>query len=143
MNIKTRFIKLIRILKNNQGFTLLELMIVVAIIAIMAGFAVTRFTGVLDNTRVTAVKTDFKTYEFALEAYYMKNSRYPSSEEGLQALVDDGFVQKKSDALLDPWKNPYQYRYPGEYSDSPEIWSLGADGTEGGEGANADIFNWD
>lgn len=143
MNIKTRLIKLIRILQDNRGFTLLELMIVVAIIAIMAGFAVTRFTGVLDNTRATAVKTDFKTYEFALEAYYMKNSRYPSSEEGLQALVDDGFVQKKSDALLDPWKNPYQYRYPGEYSDSPEIWSLGADGTEGGEGANADIFNWD
>lgn len=143
MNIKTRFIKFVRALQNNRGFTLLELMIVVAIIAIMAGFAVTRFSGVLDNTRVTAVKTDFKTYEFALEAYYMKNSRYPSSEEGLQALVDDGFVQKKNDALLDPWKNPYQYRYPGENSDSPEIWSLGADGAEGGEGANADIFNWD
>ena len=143
MNIKTRFIKLIKKVQNNRGFTLLELMIVVAIIAIMAGFAVTKFTGVLDNTRVTAVKTDFKTFEFALEAYYMKNSRYPSTDEGLQALIDDGFVQKKSDALLDPWKHPYQYRYPGEYIDGPEMWSLGADGTEGGEGANADIPNWD
>ena len=143
MNIKTFFIKLFRLLKDNHGFTLLELMIVVAIIAIMAGFAVTKFTGVLDNTRVTAAKTDFKTFEFSLEAYYMKNSRYPSSEEGLQALVDEGFIQKKSDSLLDPWKNPYQYRYPGEYSDVPEIWSLGADGIEGGEGVNADIPNWD
>lgn len=143
MNIKPFFNKFLKMLKDNRGFTLLELMIVVAIIAIMAGFAVTKFTGVLDNTRVTAVKTDFKTFEFSLEAYYMKNSRYPSSEEGLQALVDENFIQKKNDALLDPWKTPYQYRYPGEYSDGPEIWSLGADGREGGEGPNADIPNWD
>ena len=143
MNIKARIIKLTGILKDNRGFTLLELMIVVAIIAIMAGFAVTRFTGILDNTKVTAVKTDFKTYEFAIEAYYMKNSQYPSIDQGLQVLVDEGFIQKKKDALLDPWKNPYQYRYPGEYSDGPEIWSFGADGREGGDGVNADIFSWE
>jgi len=143
MNIRTQLIKLAGILKDKRGFTLLELMIVVAIIAIMAGFAVTRFTGVLDNTKVTAVKTDFKTYEFALEAYYMKNSRYPSGDQGLQVLVDEGFIQKKKDALLDPWDTPYQYRYPGEYSDGPEIWSFGADGVEGGDGVNADIFSWE
>jgi general secretion pathway protein G len=143
MNIKARIIKLAGILKDNRGFTLLELMIVVAIIAIMAGFAVTRFTGVLDNTKVTAVKTDFKTYEFALEAYYMKNSQYPTTDQGLQLLVDEGFIKKKNDALLDPWNTPYQYRYPGEYSDGPELWSLGADGVEGGDGVNADIFSWE
>lgn len=143
MNIQNQIKKLVNLIRDKRGFTLLELMIVVAIIAIMAGFAVTRFTGVLDNTKVTAVKTDFKTYEFALEAYYMKNSRYPSSDEGLQVLVDEGFIQKKKDSLLDPWNNPYQYRYPGEYSDSPEIWSLGADGQEGGDGVNADIISWE
>ncbi len=143
MNLKRRLKSIIKVSAGNSGFTLLELMIVVAIIAIMAGFAVTRFTGVLDNTRVTAVKSDFKTFEFALEAYYMKHSRYPSTDEGLMNLVEDGFIQKKSDALLDPWKNPYQYRYPGEFSDRPEIWSLGADGREGGEGINAEIKNWE
>ncbi len=143
MNMKMKIINLLKIFRDKRGFTLLELMIVVAIIAIMAGFAVTRFTGVLDNTRVTAVKSDFKTFEFSLEAYYMKHSRYPSTDEGLVSLVDDGFIQKKSDALLDPWKNPYQYRYPGEYSDRPEIWSLGADGREGGEGVNSEIRSWE
>lgn len=135
--------KLKLIFQNNQGFTLLELMIVITIIAIIGGFAVSKFTGVLDKTKVTAVKTDIGTFETALDAYYLNHSTYPASEEGLQKLASDGLVKNKKETFTDPWNNPYQYRYPGKFSDGPEIWSFGADGAEGGEGINADINSWE
>ena len=128
---------------GNEGFTLLELMIVITIIAIIGGFAITRFTGTIDKTKVTAVKTDIGTFETALDAYYLNHNTYPATEEGLQKLIDDDLLKNKKDTLLDPWNNPYQYRYPGQYSKNPEIWSLGADGKEGGEGINADITSWE
>lgn len=132
-----------KILSNNEGFTLLELMIVITIIAIIGGFAVSRFTGVLDKTKVTAVKTDIGTFETALDAYYLNHNNYPTTEEGLQKLATEGLIKNKKDTLSDPWNNPYQYRYPGQFGDSPEIWSFGADGVEGGEGMNADIKSWE
>lgn len=129
--------------QSNAGFTLLELMIVIAIIAIIGGFAVTKFSGTIDKAKITAVKADFGTFETQLDAYYLKYNTYPSTEEGLQKLITEGQIKNKRDALLDPWNNPYQYRYPGQFSDSPEIWSFGADGKEGGDGMNADIKNWE
>lgn len=134
-----------RILLNaqNDGFTLLELLIVVAIIAIMGGFAVTKLTSVLDNTKVKAADTDIKTFMMNLERYYIEHNNYPTTEEGLQKLVDTGMLEKKKAALLDPWDNPYQYRYPGQNSEGPEIWSFGADKQEGGAGINADIKSWE
>ena len=129
--------------ENNEGFTLLELMIVITIIAIIGGFAITRFTGTIDKTKITAVKTDFGTFETALEAYYLNYNTYPTSDEGLQKLIDAELLKNKKDTLLDPWNNPYQYRYPGQFSKSPEIWSLGADGRDGGEDMNADIKSWE
>ncbi|HON16533.1 MAG TPA: type II secretion system major pseudopilin GspG [Spirochaetota bacterium] len=128
---------------SDEGFTLLELMIVITIIAIIGGFAVSRFTSTVDKTKVTAVKTDFGTFETALEAYYLNHNSYPSTSEGLQKLMDEGLLKNKKDTLLDPWNNPYQYRYPGQFSDGPEIWSYGADGKEGGDGINADIKSWE
>jgi len=132
-----------QVFANNEGFTLLELMIVITIIAIIGGFAVSKFTGVLDKTKVTAVKTDIGTFETALDAYYLNHNTYPTTEEGLQKLATDGLIKNKKDTLNDPWNNPYQYRYPGKFGESPEIWSFGADGVEGGEGINADILSWE
>lgn len=137
--IKTRIL----FIAENDGFTLLELLIVVAIIAIMGGFAVTKLTSVLDNTKVKAADTDIKTFMMNLERYYIEHNNYPTTEEGLQKLVDTGMLEKKKAALLDPWDNPYQYRYPGQNSEGPEIWSFGADKQEGGEGINADIKSWE
>ncbi len=130
-------------LEKNDGFTLLELLIVVAIIAIMGGFAITKLTTVLDNTKVKAADTDIKTFMMNLERYYIEHNSYPTTEEGLQKLVDTGMIEKKKSSLLDPWDNPYQYRYPGQNSEGPEIWSFGADKQEGGEGINADIKSWE
>lgn len=130
-------------IKEKEGFTLLELLIVVAIIAIMGGFAVTKLTSVLDSTKVKAVDADIKTFKMNLERYYIENNKYPTTEEGLQKLLDTGMIEKKKNALLDPWDNPYQYRYPGQNSEGPEIWSFGADKQEGGEGINADIKSWE
>ncbi len=131
------------IFKNNDGFTLIELMIVIAIIAIIGGFAVSKFTGAVDKTKITAVKADFGTFETALDAYYLNHNTYPSTDEGLQKLAAEGLIKKKKDTMLDPWNNPYGYRFPGKFSDNPEIWSYGADGKEGGTGMNADIINWE
>lgn len=135
--------RLQQILRKNEGFTLIELMIVIAIIAIIGGFAVSKFTGAVDKTKITAVKADFGTFETALDAYYLNHNTYPSTEEGLQKLSAEGLIKNKKDTLLDPWNNPYQYRFPGKFGDNPEIMSLGADGKEGGEGINADIKNWE
>ena len=142
-SIKERIVMIKNAGLGNEGFTLLELMIVITIIAIIGGFAITRFTGTIDKTKVTAVKTDIGTFETALDAYYLNHNTYPATEEGLQKLIDDDLLKNKKDTLLDPWNNPYQYRYPGQYSKNPEIWSLGADGKEGGEGMNADITSWE
>jgi general secretion pathway protein G len=142
-NLKNRINMLLKHHAANDGFTLLELMIVITIIAIIGGFAVSRFTSTIDKTKVTAVKTDFGTFETALDAYYLNHNTYPTTQEGLQKLLDDGLIKNKKDSLLDPWNNPYQYRYPGEFSQGPEIWCFGADGKEGGEGINEDLKSWE
>ena len=141
--IKKRFSLFLKQSKENDVCTLLELMFVITIIDIIGGFAVSRFTWTIDKTKVTAVKTDFGTFETALDAYYLNHSSYPTTQEGLQKLIDEGLIKNKKDSLLDPWNNPYQYRYPGEYSQGPEIWSFGADGKEGGEGTNEDLKSWE
>lgn len=127
----------------HEGFTLLELLIVITIIAIIGGFAVSKFSGIVDKTKVTAVKADFSTFDTALDTYYLNHNTYPTTQEGLQKLVTDGLLKNKKETLTDPWNTPYQYRYPGQFSDGPEIWSFGADGKEGGEGMNADIKSWE
>ena len=130
-------------IRNNKGFTFVELLIVITILAILATLAVNTFKGVTPDAKKKAVMINFRTFETALEIYYMNYGQYPTTEEGLQKLVSAGLIKNTKDVLKDPWSKPYNYRYPGIYSDRPEIWSNGADGKPGGEGENADITNWE
>ena len=129
-------------LASSGGFTLIELMIVVVIISILAGSAVMIFRGSVDKTKKTTVESDFAVFETALEQYRVNHDAFPSTEEGLQKLIDDGLLKNKKKTLLDPWGNPYVYRYPSESGkDEPEIISYGADGKPGGDANNADLRN--
>ena len=137
-----RFKLLRETLAASEGFTLIELMIVVVIISILAGSAVMMFRGSVEKTKKSAVESDFATFESALEAYRLYHDTFPSSDDGLQKLMDEGLLKNKKKTLLDPWNNPYIYRYPAENGkDDPEIMSYGADGKPGGDGVNADLKN--
>lgn len=128
-------------IRSNKGFTLIEIMIVVTIIAILSAIIIPNVINYPKRARVTATKLQIQQFRTPLELYYNDKGRYPSSEEGLEALVKEGLIKK---IPLDPWNNPYHYRYPGEINpEEYEIWSYGADGKEGGEGFNADIKSWE
>lgn len=144
MKSLTQVLKKIRSrISGNSGFSMVEIMIVVVIIAILSGLAATQFMGQLDSAKAKAARADIETFSTALEAYRLNNGNYPATDEGLQKLLDEKLIRKKKDVLLDPWETPYQYRYPGENDSSTyEIWSLGGDKKEGGEGINADIKSW-
>jgi len=135
----------------NKGFTLLEIMIVVVIIGILASFIVPRLVDRPDQARLIKVKHDLLTLESALELYKLDNARYPTNQQGLQALVKKpitspvpanwkkgGYIKKLK---KDPWGNNYQYRYPGKHSDF-DIYSYGADGKPGGAEIERDVGNW-
>jgi len=137
----------------DDGFTFIEIMVVVAILAILAALVVPRIMGRTDDAKRTAAKVQIRNIEGALQLYKLDNGVYPSTEQGLKALVDKpsvgvipkkwklgGYIQKLPE---DPWGNQYKYYSPspnqrGDY----EIISLGTDGEAGGEGVNADITNW-
>ncbi|OLF71065.1 type II secretion system protein GspG [Maricaulis sp. W15] len=132
------------------GFSLLEIMIAVVIIGIMGTIVLLNVLPAQDQAMLQKARTDIATLEQALDAYRLDMREYPSSEAGLQALVapprgvdaaryrTGGYVRRLQD---DPWGNPYQYVYPGQHG-MMDIYSLGADGREGGEGLDADIGNW-
>lgn len=128
-----------------KGFSLIELMVVMVILGIIIGLVGVNVVGRGDEARVTAVKTDFSTIENALEMYRLHNSRYPTTDQGLEALVTKpsggNEVNNWRGPYLrnlpkDPWGNPYVYF---NNSGTPEIISLGADGVEGGSELNADL----
>ncbi|BCA52906.1 General secretion pathway protein G [Nitrospira sp. KM1] len=140
-------------LRSERGFTFIEIMVVVAILAILAALVVPRIMGRTDDAKRTAAKVQIRNIEGALQLYKLDNGVYPTTEQGLKALVEKpsvgvvpkkwklgGYIQKLPE---DPWGNPYKYLSPsptlkGDY----EITSLGTDGEAGGEGVNADITNW-
>lgn len=124
---------------GEAGFTLVELMVVIVIIGLLATVVVINVMPATDRAARTKAEADIATFEQAVEMYRLSNLRYPASEEGLSALVDGGFVRRLES---DPWGNPYHYRAPGRDGAAFEIFSLGADGREGGEGENADIGSW-
>jgi general secretion pathway protein G len=131
-----------------RGFTLIEIMVVVVIMGILAALIVPKLMGRTDDARIIAAKQDIATVMQALKLYKLDNFRYPTTEQGLQALVtqpnDPTITNYRAGGYLpslpkDPWNNPYQYVSPGPNGRDYEITSYGRDGKPGGEGYDADI----
>ncbi|MEP1740477.1 MAG: type II secretion system major pseudopilin GspG [Kangiellaceae bacterium] len=137
-------------MKKQAGFSLLEILVAMAIMAILGGVMVIKFAGKTQEANLIKIKSDIQALESALIQYSSDNFMYPTTEQGLEALetkptsrpepkqyARNGYIKLRQD----PWGNPYQYAYPGEFGEY-DIYSLGADGEEGGEGMAADIGNW-
>ncbi len=137
---------------TQQGFSLIEIMVVVVILGILASVVAPKFFGAAEEARITRVKADFAQLDSTLALYKLNNYFFPSTEQGLEALVhkpsgdpepknypQGGYLPRLP---KDPWGNPYYYVFPGEFGPY-DLYSLGADGEEGGDGAAADIGNWD
>ena len=123
---------------SRKAFSLVEVMIVIVIIGLMAGLVTYATTGYLERAKKQRARSDVATYAGAVDSYYLAHGLYPDNREGLKALAPE-FIKVLQN---DPWGHPYQYVQPGK--DHPyDIISYGADGKEGGSGADADITNWD
>jgi general secretion pathway protein G len=136
-----------------RGFTLVEIMVVVVIIGILGALVVPKLMGRTGESRITAAKVDISTLMQALKLYKLDNQRYPTTEQGLQALIAKptggpaangwkagGYIDKLP---KDPWGNPYQYMFPGVHGSEVDLFSLGADGQPGGTGDDSDIGSWE
>jgi general secretion pathway protein G len=142
-------------LRTQAGFTLIEIMAVVLIMGLLMGFVGVNVFSSVQRARSESASAQIKALEGALELYRMDNARYPTTEQGLDALVreptgspaprnypPDGYIAK-NEIPLDPWGNPYEYESPGQHNlRGYDIWSHGADSTPGGESYDADIGNW-
>ncbi len=133
---------------KQAGFTLIEIMVVLVIIGILAAFIAPKLTDQAEGAKVTAAKHDVTRLKAALDMYRLQVGRYPTTAEGLRALVEkpaDAPTWKEGGYIdnlpKDPWGNDYQYLNPGVHG-TIDVFSYGADGQPGGEGANADIGNW-
>lgn len=135
-NLLERIKKIRESLKNDGGFSMVELMIVVTIMAILTGTGVMIYRNYIHNARVTRAKTEIEQIKMIITTM----GTPPGSEEGLNKLVEEGMMKKTG--VTDPWGSPYQYRSPGEH-DEFDVWSFGADGKEGGDGNNKDITSWE
>ena len=137
--------------RRTAGFTLIEIMVVLVILGLLVATVAPQLMGRTDQAMVTAAEQDIRTFSNALELYRLDNKTYPSTDQGLEALVSkpggfpearnwnpDGYIKQLPN---DPWDNPYQYVSPGVRGPF-DVFSLGADGKEGGEGYDADIGNW-
>ena len=136
--------------RRDRGFTLIEILVVIVILGVLAALVVPRVIERPDEARVVAAKTDIATIMQALKIYRLDNQRYPTSEQGLQALVAKPtagptppnwkpYVDKLPN---DPWGRPYQYANPGVKGEI-DVYSFGADGQPGGTGFDTDVGSWD
>lgn len=143
-----------RMCRRNRGFTLIELMVVIVILGILAGLIVPRIMGRPEEARRVKARVQIESIETALKLYKLDNGIYPSTEQGLEALVEppsvgklprkwrDGGYLEKGRVPQDPWGNDYVYLSPGLHGDF-DLMSYGPDGEPGGEGEDADINNWE
>lgn len=138
-------------MKKQQGFSLLELLVVIVILGILAALVAPQVLQNVGKAQSQKITSDFKAIETALKVYKLDNFVYPSTEQGLEALVTKSDLDpvprnfQKGGYLkeipMDPWNRPYLYVYPGQNGEI-DIFTLGADGEEGGEDDNADVGNW-
>lgn len=139
---------------NERGFTLIELMVVIVILGILAGLIIPRIMGRPDEARQAKARMTIESMETALKLYKLDNGNYPTTEQGLQALVEtpelgglaknwrEGGYLEKGKIPKDPWDNDFVYISPGSHGDF-DLSSLGADGEPGGEGKDKDINSWE
>ena len=133
-------------MRLSRGFTLLELMVVLLILALIASIAAPQVTKHLRKAKVETAKIQVDALGAAVDSFNLDNGRYPTTEESLKALIEkpagldhwDGPYIKKKESLIDPWGEPYKYRQPGTAKDY-DIYSLGSDKKEGGEGDAGDV----
>ncbi len=143
---------MIKSYKKRKGFTLVEVLVVVVILGLLAALVVPRVVGRGEDAKRTAAAVQIREIEQALEMYRLDNSLYPSTAQGLEALVtkpsippepkkfrEGGYLRKLP---VDPWGSPFIYRRPGDRGEF-DLFSMGADGEEGGDGPGRDITNWE
>jgi general secretion pathway protein G len=135
--------------RGEAGFTLLELLVVLVILALIAGFAAPRVLNLLGGARSDAAAIQIDNLANILDLYRLEVGHYPSEDEGIEALIErppgaerwNGPYVRKREQLIDPWGRAFEYRYPGEHGDY-DLYSLGADGVDGGQGEDADVTSW-
>jgi general secretion pathway protein G len=141
-------------MSGRAGFTLLEIIVVVFILSLLVAIVAPKIMGRTDDAKIADAKIQIKNFETALKLYKIDNGSYPTTEQGLESLIEKpatgqvpgkyregGYLEQKK-IPLDPWGNPYMYVSPGVHGDF-DILSYGGDGREGGEGKDADIKSWD
>lgn len=141
-------------IRNRNGFTLIEIMVVIVILALLAALVGPKLMGRTDDAKITDARVQIKNMETALKLYKLDNGNFPTTEQGLAALVtkptvgiipknykEGGYLESQK-VPKDPWGNDYLYVSPGEHGDY-DLFSFGADGAKGGEGKNADIASWE
>ncbi|MCH8167704.1 MAG: type II secretion system major pseudopilin GspG [Proteobacteria bacterium] len=135
--------------RRERGLTLIELLVVLLILSLIAAFAVPRVMKYLGGARSDAAAIQVERLGGILDLYRLDMGRYPGTDDGLRALVEapfeagrwNGPYLKKENSLIDPWGEPYEYRFPGDHGDY-DLFTLGADGREGGDGEDADVTSW-
>jgi general secretion pathway protein G len=135
--------------RRQAGFTLVELLVVLIILGLIAAFAAPQVIKYVGGAKSDSAKIQVERLSSVLDLYRLQVGRYPSDDEGLDALMEapadapnwDGPYLKKADSLVDPWGRQYLYRFPGEHGEF-DLYTLGADDQEGGEGENRDLTSW-
>lgn len=135
--------------RRQRGFTLVELLVVLVILGLILAIATPQVIKYVGGAKSDTAQIQVDRLSGVLDLYRLEVGSYPSEEDGLDALMNrpadaeswNGPYLKKADSLIDPWKRPYLYRYPGEHGEF-DLYSLGRDGQEGGEGEDRDVTSW-